>query len=227
MVATSAGTNPATGVAPAGTAPAPAGTVAVAPTGTAPVPAAGTPDAPKATAPDAPKEATHHAKGEKHEPKVAAAKHERTGGDSPSVAAAAPPPSETPAPTHKKKGGDALDDLLNGASPDKPAAKHSAPKEESSGGDDSLPEQLDKGAIVGGMGKVKGKVASCYDQFKVPGMANVSVTIGKSGSVQSASVSGAFAGTPTGSCVEKAVKAASFPKFKGGAQTINYPFMLR
>jgi hypothetical protein len=77
------------------------------------------------------------------------------------------------------------------------------------------------------MGKIKGRVASCYDQFKVPGMANVSVTIGKTGRVSNASVSGAFAGTPTGECVTKAVRGASFPPFKGAAQTINYPFILR
>jgi hypothetical protein len=75
------------------------------------------------------------------------------------------------------------------------------------------------------MGKVKGRVAGCYDQFKVPGMAMVHVTI-SSGHVSAASVSGAFAGTPTGSCVEKAVKSASFAKAKN-ASTIDYPFMLR
>jgi predicted Zn finger-like uncharacterized protein len=227
VVASAAGTNPATAVAPAaGTAPAAAAAPAAA--GTAPAAAGTAPaEAPKATAPE-PDKTPKHAKGEKHgdKPAAAAGKHESKG-ESPAAVAAAPPPvAETP---KHKKGGDALDDLLNNASPDKPApaAKHHEAAAESSGGDDSLPDQLDKSAIVGGMGKVKGKVASCYDQYKVPGMANVSVTIAKSGGVSSASVSGAFAGTPTGSCVEKAVKSASFPKFKGAAQTINYPFMLR
>jgi hypothetical protein len=58
-------------------------------------------------------------------------------------------------------------------------------------------------------------------------MANVALTIGNSGHVSSASVTGTFAGTPTGECVAKAVKSASFPRFKGAAQTINYPYMLR
>jgi predicted Zn finger-like uncharacterized protein len=139
------------------------------------------------------------------------------------------PKAETPAATPKKSAHkDELDDLLNNAAPDKPAPKHSAPKQDdsaSAGGD--LPDQLDKGAIVGGMSKVKTKVADCYTQYKVPGLANVSVTIGKSGHVSSANVSGSFSGTPTGSCVEKAVKSATFPPFKGSPQTINYPFMLR
>jgi hypothetical protein len=140
------------------------------------------------------------------------------------------PPSEAPAPkAAPKKKGDALDDLLNTpATPDKPepkAAAKPAPKESAS--DDSLPDQLDKGAIQGGMSKVKGKVASCYEQFKVPGMANVSVTIGKNGHVSNASVTGSFAGTPTGGCVEKAVKGAGFPPFKGSPMTFTYPFILR
>jgi len=121
---------------------------------------------------------------------------------------------------------------LNDASPEsKPAPKKAAAaaREESSGGgeDSSLPDQLDKGQIVNGMQKIKSRVSSCFDQFKVPGMANVAVTIAGSGRVSSSNVTGQFAGTPTGDCVAKAVKGASFPKFKGSPQSIVYPFILR
>ena len=51
------------------------------------------------------------------------------------------------------------------------------------------------------------------------------VVIGKSGRVSSATVSGKFAGTPTGSCVERAVKTASFPPSDGF--TTPYPFQLK
>ena len=61
----------------------------------------------------------------------------------------------------------------------------------------------------------------------MPGTGHVAVTIGKNGRVSSANVAGAFAGTPTGDCVSKAVKGAGFPKFKGSPQSIIYPFMLR
>ena len=57
---------------------------------------------------------------------------------------------------------------------------------------------LAKSAVVAGMNGVKGKVAACYTQFKVPGMAMVNVVISKSGKVTSASATGKFAGTPTG-----------------------------
>ncbi|MEO8211777.1 MAG: GYF domain-containing protein [Myxococcales bacterium] len=84
---------------------------------------------------------------------------------------------------------------------------------------------LAKGAVVAGMNGVKGKVGACYEKFKVPGMAMVNVVIGKNGRVSSTTVTGKFAGTPTGTCVENAVKTASFPPSEG--LTTPYPFSLR
>ena len=75
------------------------------------------------------------------------------------------------------------------------------------------------------MNGVKPKVQACYNEFKQQGMAMVNVVIGKNGKVSSATVSGKFAGTPTGACVEKAVKSASFPPSEG--LTTPYPFQLR
>jgi hypothetical protein len=84
---------------------------------------------------------------------------------------------------------------------------------------------LAKNAVVAGMNAVKPKINDCYNQFKVPGMAMVMVVIGKNGKVSSASVSGKFAGTPSGACVEKAVKSASFPPSEG--LSTPYPFQLK
>jgi len=212
-----AGTQPAAAAAAAGTQPAAAGTQPA---------AAGNPSAPVAQA----EEKKHGAKSsapKEHGTKLAKAETAPKS-ESPKAAAA-----EAPAAPAPKKGGkrDALDDLLNDASPEsKPAPKKAAAaREESSGGgeDSSLPDQLDKGQIVNGMQKIKSRVSSCFDQFKVPGMANVAVTIAGSGRVSSSNVTGQFAGTPTGDCVAKAVKGASFPKFKGSPQSIVYPFILR
>ncbi len=58
-------------------------------------------------------------------------------------------------------------------------------------------------------------------------MASVALTIAGSGRVSNANVTGQFAGTPTGECVAKAVKKATFPRFKGAALSIVYPFALR
>jgi hypothetical protein len=149
--------------------------------------------------------------------------------------AEAAPAAAAPAAAAPKKGGkhDELDDLLNNASPggDTPKAAHkAAAREESSaasGGGADLPDSLGRSEVVAGMGKVKARVIACYDQYKVPGVANVALTIANSGKVQSANVTGTFAGTPTGDCVAKAVKGASFPPWRGAAMTINYPYMLR
>jgi hypothetical protein len=74
---------------------------------------------------------------------------------------------------------------------------------------------------------IKGRVQGCYDRYKVPGLANVQVKIGRDGRVKSARVKGMFAGTPTGACVQSAARSARFAKFKGSPITITYPFILR
>jgi hypothetical protein len=84
---------------------------------------------------------------------------------------------------------------------------------------------LSKVAIVNGMTAVHPLIHACYEELAVPGTAMVNVVIGKSGRVTSAVVVGRFAGTPTGACVERAVKRARFPESDGFATP--YPFQLR
>ncbi len=121
-----------------------------------------------------------------------------------------------------KKG--SIEALLDEANPTRGGSGHAKGSD-----DDAKPAPsagpLAKGAVVAGMNSVKGKVGACYSEFKVPGMAMVNVVIGKSGKVTSATVTGKFAGTPTGACVEKAVKSAAFPPSEG--LTTPYPFQLK
>ena len=142
-----------------------------------------------------------------------------------------------PAPEPEKKAAkSSLDDLLESAlsnkkarprpsasDEDAPARKSASSAANSESSSSAGP--LSKGAVVAGMNSVKPKVAECYSQFKVPGMAMVNVAIAKSGKVTSATVSGKFTGTPTGACVEKAVKSASFPPSDG--LNTPYPFTLK
>jgi predicted Zn finger-like uncharacterized protein len=209
----------ATGVAAKPTAAAPAAT---APAVAAATPAAATPAAEK------------HAKAPKGEKPVKVAKNEPAAAKAaaePAPAAAAPV-AAAPAAKHSGKR-DELDDLLNNASPGETPKQHkaaaAAAHEDSGGGasDESLPDTLDKGQIVSGMSKVKGRVQGCFDQFKVPGTANVAITISNSGRVSAANVTGQFAGTPTGECVAKAVKTAGFSRFKGSPMSFVYPYLLR
>jgi hypothetical protein len=57
----------------------------------------------------------------------------------------------------------------------------------------------------------------------------VRLSIAPDGRVRSATVRGAFSGTPTGACVTAAVRAARFAPFRGPASlTISeYPFVLQ
>jgi hypothetical protein len=66
-------------------------------------------------------------------------------------------------------------------------------------------------------------VQSCFVKFKVPGHFKVKVVVAN-GVVTSATVLGAFAGTPTGDCVVTAVMKATFAP---GDSTFNYPFTFK
>lgn len=213
VAAPATGTAPTSAALPAPGAPAPAAApVAAAPAPAAPVAAAATP----AAADKKPSKDRIASKPGKPSAPV---------GKAPEVV---PPPvsDAKKVASAKRNTSDAIDDLLNRASPES-SPKRAAREEPAAEKDDGLPEQLDKSAIISGMSKIKGKVLGCYDQYKSPGQANVSVSIARSGKVSSATVTGAFDGTPTGSCIERAVKTASFPPFKGATQTITYPFVLR
>jgi len=223
---------------PAATTPAPGAPVAAP---SAPV-AAAAPAAAPTTIPDEklpPREASAAApaaaKPEKTEHHKGKGEHEhatggKKGGDDGKKVAAAAPEAVSPVPAEKKPAKGSLDDLLDGAlnhksggSSPKPRVDDDSARRSADSGGGSGP--LAKSAVVAGMNSVKGKVADCYQQFKVPGMAMVNIVIGKSGRVSSATVTGKFAGTPTGSCVEKAVKTASFPPSDG--LSTPYPFMLK
>jgi len=78
--------------------------------------------------------------------------------------------------------------------------------------------------LVRAMQGVTPRVRECFNQYKVPGTAMVKVTVARGGRVSSASVSGKFGGTPTGTCVESAVRSARFPPVE--AYVFDFPFAL-
>jgi predicted Zn finger-like uncharacterized protein len=131
----------------------------------------------------------------------------------------------TTAPT-KRTGGDDLDSLLEGALGGG-AAKKQGPAAPAGGGGAGLPAQPSRGDIASGMNSVAGAVRACGGG--VSGTATIRVTIsGSSGRVTNASVAGPpFAGTPAGSCMARAARGASFPRFSNPSLTVNYPFVVR
>ena len=115
-----------------------------------------------------------------------------------------------------KKGKGSLDDLLGEV----------GNKKSTGGGDDSATKApvklitLTQSDIVGAMKAVQPKVQACANQFKAPGTAMANISVASGGRVNSATVTGKFAGTPTGSCVEVAAKSAKFPP----CQPMNFPW---
>ncbi len=133
---------------------------------------------------------------------------------------AAPKPAPAPEAAAPKKG--SLDDLLAGAiggTPKKPSGPSASPTPTAAEPAKKL-GPLSKSDIVKGMMSIAPKTSACYQQYKVPGTANVNLKVGSSGKVDEAQVTGKFAGTPTGDCVEKAVKTAKFPPSDG----LNFPY---
>jgi len=121
--------------------------------------------------------------------------------------------------TSSKRGGKSLDDLLGevgskkGGGEEKPAAPAAAKL-----------ITLTQSDIVNAMKGVQPKVQACANQFKVPGTAMATIGVVSGGKVSTASVTGKFAGTPTGSCVEVAAKSAKFPPCQ--SMTFPWPFTL-
>ncbi|PID38924.1 MAG: hypothetical protein CSA24_00350 [Deltaproteobacteria bacterium] len=140
-----------------------------------------------------------------------------------------PRKATTPAPTKRKKhrGGkrDELDLLLDGAMSGKKRRRKTVVKK-AAPAPTNLPDRLGRSQIVAGMRKVKPRVRGCFDRFRVPGLAMVKVSVGASGKVTRAKVTGIFGGTPTGACVSRVVKSARFSPCKS-ITTFDYPFNLR
>ncbi|HEX7499333.1 MAG TPA: hypothetical protein VF524_03420, partial [Polyangia bacterium] len=117
-----------------------------------------------------------------------------------------------------KKGNKSLDDLLGEVG-----------NKKGGGEDKAAPPAvklitLTQSDIVNAMKGVQPKVQACANQFKVPGTAMANLSVASGGRVSTASVTGKFAGTPTGSCVETAAKSAKFPPCQ--SMTFPWPFTL-
>ncbi len=207
----------------------------------APEPAADQPaDQPKADeAAAAPKEEAAPGK-EKRKARSKKGKGRARKGSAKAAAGAKPSAVAKPAPAARPKkkaakkpagkGDDLLDSLIDNALGSEGSAKAANPKKAKKAAPPpnmDLPEQLSMNQIRAAMGRVKGLVGSCYDQFQVEGRANVQMLITPNGKATKMKIKGKFFGTDTGTCVLKGVKKVKFPKFRGKPMTIKYPFILQ
>jgi hypothetical protein len=70
---------------------------------------------------------------------------------------------------------------------------------------------LTQSDIITAMKAVQHRMQACAIQFEAQGTAVANINVASGGSVSSATVTGNFAGTPVGACVEVAAKSAKFP----------------
>jgi hypothetical protein len=133
--------------------------------------------------------------------------------------AEATPAAPAPAKPAKKSG--SIDDLLDQVGTKKAAGGEEAKPKKAPAA--ALP-MLSQSDIVSAMKAVQPKVKECFNQYKVPGIANVRISVLSGGRVGSATVAGKFVGTPSGACVENAAKTAKFPPC--APMSFPWPFQL-
>lgn len=85
---------------------------------------------------------------------------------------------------------------------------------------------LTKELVREAMAPVLEATAACYAKLKVPGDARLELTIAADGSIAAYTRTGAFRDSPTGACIDAAVKLAVFPRSKRPTTTIGYPLSL-
>jgi len=146
-----------------------------------------------------------------------------SGGDKPVAAAEDKPAvaaSDKGTAPAKPSGPRSIDDLLDGALGGGGKAPSKAPAAAPAS---NLPDLPSRDDVVSAMTGVKGAVSACAQGQTGVAFVNVSVA-GATGRVTSAEVSGITG--PAGSCIAKAVRGASFPKFQQKVFKVKYPFKL-
>jgi hypothetical protein len=82
-----------------------------------------------------------------------------------------------------------------------------------------------RGDIMTAMASVRPAVNACAQG--AGGVAQVRITFsGSSGRVTSALIEGQFAGTPQGSCIARAVRGGSVPRFAQPTFSVLFPFQI-
>jgi hypothetical protein len=83
---------------------------------------------------------------------------------------------------------------------------------------------LSSGDFKRGMTAIARKVQACFGGTQ--GLAALRVTVAPSGRVTKATVTGMFAGSPTGACVERTARTARFPPWDGESQSFSFSYLL-
>jgi hypothetical protein len=86
---------------------------------------------------------------------------------------------------------------------------------------ENAPQHLSRDQVISAMSRVQPAVAACFHGTRGSAMASITI-IGRTGRVTTAQISGQ--GGAIGSCIARAVRGATFPRFADDSLTIRYPF---
>ncbi|HVV88661.1 MAG TPA: hypothetical protein VHE35_36705 [Kofleriaceae bacterium] len=89
--------------------------------------------------------------------------------------------------------------------------------------DQDLPESLTSKEIRTALAPVVQAAGDCYDAYGVMGKAKLTYTVAGDGSVTAYEQQGDFVDTPTGTCIDKAARAVTFPRTKKRSFTFSFP----
>jgi len=95
------------------------------------------------------------------------------------------------------------------------------------GPSESIPDQLEPRMIQDALKPALAASQACFDTYGVPGEGKLRITIAADGTIAALEQLGDFTDTPTGTCIDKAVRATTFPKSRKKKTTVNYPIVLR
>lgn len=90
-----------------------------------------------------------------------------------------------------------------------------------------LPASLTAPMITAAMAPAKTAAMACYEDYGVAGEAQLKLGITGEGAVFSVEQKGDFVGTPTGACVDAAVRKLTFPRTSKAKAWITYPIVIQ
>ena len=91
----------------------------------------------------------------------------------------------------------------------------------------ALPGQLSRKQIGDTLKALKDRGTVCRSAYGINGRGAFKFTIGKNGVIKESKQTGDFVGTPTGICLEDALKTMRFPEFRDKDMKVSYPVVLR
>ena len=89
-----------------------------------------------------------------------------------------------------------------------------------------VPLRLTTNQLVTALRPAADAARECHEEYGVTGVARLRITVDGSGTVAHLTQRGDFVDTPTGACIDKAIRSARFPKFRAANQSFSYPLRL-